>query len=139
MYENFSLRQNMQITQENVYISGPDVKYLDEDFEKLSDDYEIHNPQEIKEFIGNNDELIPYIDKITPIINSHFPNYQKCLTFCQDPEFEELNDITIYINCSESEFDAEWKKLDELEKELFYINEFSAEVKGLISVDLWLT
>lgn len=137
MYQNFSLRQNMQIPQENIYNTSR-VSSPDENIEDLSKYYEIRKPREVKEFIKVNNKIIRYIYSITPLIDSHFPGYKKCLTFCKDPEFDELDDITIYINCLKSQFDAEWKKLDELEKELFYLDGFSNQTKGLISVDLWL-
>ena len=128
----------MQIPVENVFQNVSDRMDLEEYVEKLSHNYEIHKPHEVKDFIKKNVELIPYINRITPIINNRFPSYKKCLTFCQDPEFEELDDINIYISSLKSEFDADWKKLDELERELFHITEFSTKIKGLVSVDLWL-
>ena len=136
--KNFSLRQNMQIPVGNVHPNVSDRWDLEEDIEKLSHNYEIHKPHKVKDFIKRNAELVPYINRITPIIDNHFPSYKKCLTYCQDPEFEELDDITIYINSFRSEFDDYWKKLDELEKELFHITEFSTKIKGLVSVDLCL-
>jgi len=137
MYQNFSLRQNMQIPQENTYYSGT-VSNLDLKFQVLSKSFEIHKPNELKEFIKDNIELIEYLNCLIPLINNHFPNYKKCLTFCQDPEFYELDDVTIYINSFKSNFNDDWKKLDKLEKEIFYIDEFSNQIKGLVSVDLWL-
>lgn len=137
MYQNLFLRQNMQIPQENVY-NPITISSLDKNIEDLSKNYEIHKPQEVKEFFEDYDELVQYISSITPLIDKHFPDYKKCLTFCQDPEFEELDDITIYIHSFKSQFDTDWKKLDELEKELFYLDGFSNQTKGLISVDLWL-
>lgn len=136
--KNFSLRQNMQIPFENVYQDVSGIRDLEEDIQNLSQYYEIHKVHEVNDFIKKNVELIPYINRITPLINNHFPCYKKCLTFSQDPEFDELDDITIYINSLKSEFEADWRKLDELERELFHINEFSTKIKGLVSVDLWL-
>ena len=137
MYQNFSLRQNIQIPQENVN-NAIKISSLDKNIEDLLKNYEIHKPQEVKEFFEANNELVQYISSITPLIDKHFPGYKKCLTFCQDPEFGELDDISIYIHSIKSQFDTDWKKLDELEKELFYLDGFSNQTKGLISVDLWL-
>ena len=137
MFRNFSLRQDMQIPYDNVHSTVSPCN-LDEYFDRLKDAYEIHRLHEVKGFVKKNGELLGYINRITPIINNYFPRYEKCLTFCQDPEFEELDDITIYIKSIKSEFDNDWKKLDQLEKELSYITDFSTELKGLISVDLWL-
>ena len=111
---------------------------LDYEIEELSDSYEIHNSRQVEDFIEKNSGLLQYIKAIAPIIDNHFPEYKKCLTFCQDPEFSELDDITIYINSIKSSFESDWKRLDELERELFFITDFSAKIKGLLSLDLWL-
>lgn len=137
MFQNFSLRQNMQIPQENVYYSGT-ASNLALKFDDLSKSFEIHKADELKGFIKNNVGLIEYINCLIPLINNHFPNSKKCLTFSQDPEFDELDDVTIYIHTFKSDFDDDWKKLDELEKEIFYIDEFSNQIKGLVLLDLWL-
>ena len=137
MYQNFSLRQNMQIPHENVHVTGT-AGNSDAEIYALSKNYQIHKPPELKEFIKDNAQLIQYINAITPLINNQFPNYKKCITFCKDPEFDELEDVTIYINSFKEDFDRGWKKLDELEKELFGIDEFSNKIKGLVSLDLWI-
>lgn len=138
MHKNFSLTQNMQIPQ-GMESTGTNFSInLDDEIEKLSKIYGIHKTQQIKDFLIDNVELIPYIDTIAPIIDNHFPNCKKCMTFCKDPEFDELDDITIFLGSLKDEFDNDWKKLDKLEKELFYLSEFSTKIKGLISVDLWL-
>ena len=129
----------MQISQDNFYPTASAENNLDGEMERLSKNFEIHKLIELKNFLQKNAGLIQYIDRITPIINSHFPDYKKCITFCQDPEFEELDDITIYINSLKTEFDKDWKQLDKLERELFYIKDFSTEIKGLISMDLWFS
>lgn len=138
MQKNFSLSQNMQIPQERWFTKTDISIDFNDEIEKLSKNYDIHKTQQIKDFIIKNTELICYIDTITPIINNHFPDYKKCITFCKDPEFDELDDITIYINSVKDEFDNDWKKLDKLEKELFCLSGFPTKIKGLISVDLWL-
>ena len=81
MNQNVSLRQNMQIPHQN---SGNAVN-VDQYLEKLSECYELLNIHEVKDFIEKNLDLIPYINKITPLINNSFPEYKKCLTFAQDP------------------------------------------------------
>ena len=84
MYQNFSLRQNMQIPHENVHVTGTAAN-SDAEIYALSKNYQIHKPQELKEFIKGNAQLIQYINAITPLINNQFPNYKKCITFCKDP------------------------------------------------------
>jgi hypothetical protein len=127
---------NMQIPQEMPYVRLP-VDNIDEKIEKLSESYNIEKRQKVKEFVNNNPKLIQYLDKITPIINNYFPHNLKTLTFCEDPEFEELNDITIYIHTTESEYPADWKKYDELETEILTRNDFSTKIKQLVSISLW--
>ncbi len=137
MRKNFSLIQNMQISHENNY-TGLNISNFENNFEKLSEVYKLHRKSQVKDFIKKHDSLIDYIHVITPIIENHFPNHLKCLTFCKDPEFSRLNDIVVYITCKESSFDSNWQKLDKLQRELFEIENFSRKTKGLISVDLWL-
>ncbi|MBQ9161528.1 MAG: hypothetical protein IJ122_09480 [Methanobrevibacter sp.] len=138
MNNNFSLRQNMQIPQKRAYVGLEFGNNLDEEIEELSKHYEIHNIHQVKDFIRKNEDLVEYIKSITPIIDKHFPDNKKCLTFCEDSEFEELDDITIFISCFKADFDRDWKQLDVLEKELCYLDGFSTKLKGLISVDLWV-
>ena len=81
LYQNFSLMHNMQIPQENVY-NIIKIRNPDENIEELLKNFEIHKPQEVKEFIEENNELVQYINSITPLIDNYFPGYKKCLTFC---------------------------------------------------------
>ncbi|MBR4448367.1 hypothetical protein [Methanobrevibacter sp.] len=134
MQKNFSLTQKMQIPQQASYSNAT---FDNNEIEKLSKSYEIHNGELVKNFLKKNKGLLEYINAITPLINNYFPKYKKCLTFCEDPEFHELDDITIYINSFKSSFEEDWKKLDELERELFYIAGFSTIIKGLVCLDLW--
>lgn len=60
------------------------------------------------------------------------------MTFCEDYEFEELNDITIYIPSSETAFESDWKKFKEMEIEILKMKEFPRRMNTLISIDLWL-
>ena len=138
MQKNFSLSQNMQMPRKRVVTDTNLSTNFDEKIEKLSKSYEIHKIKQIKNFIIKNTDLIHYLNTITPIINNHFPNHKKCITFCEDLEFEKLDEITIYINSFESEFEKDWKTLDKLEMELCCLDGFSTKLKGLVSVDLWL-
>lgn len=138
MQNNFSSGLSMQIPQENVFTGLDFCENFDYEFERIAKNYNLHRRQEVKEFIGQHDELLQYLDSVTQIINHYFPNYLKCLTFCDDFEFEELNDITIYINSSESSFERDCQKFNELEVKLITMDGFSAKIKKLVSVDLWL-
>lgn len=138
MQNNYSQKIFMQIPQENTYTGLALKPDLNEEFNKLSNNYKVHRIHQVKEFIKNNPELMNYINKITPIINKFFPKHIKCITFCRDYEFEELNDITIYINSSNESFDDDCEKFDELEVEIIKLNGFTTNIKKLVSMDLWL-
>lgn len=127
--------QNMKIPPERQF-AGLESDNINEKIEKLSESYNIEKRQKVEEFMNDNPELIQYLDKITPIINNYFPHNLKTLTFCEDPEFEELNDITIYIHTTESQYPADLKKYDELETEVLRRNDFS-KTKQLVSISLW--
>ena len=114
-----------------------DTVNIDEKIEKLSKYYNVHKTEEVIEFIKEHREIIPYLEKITPIINSYFPNKKKCLTFCKDPEFEELNDITIYIKSTKQTFESDWKKFDKLRTEILKNKEYPRKIKNLVSISLW--
>lgn len=137
MQKDFTSTQNIEMPQKAPCSHGRFKDNPDYEFEKLSKSYEIHNIPQVRDFITKNGGLLQYIRTITPLINNYFPAYKKCLTFCRDPEFSELDDITIYINSIKSSFESDWERLDELEKELFYVSEFPARIKGLVSLDLW--
>lgn len=136
MQKYFTQRQEIQIPQERPHVNL-NVNNFDEEIEKLSKNYTIHRKEEVKEFIKIHPELIPYINKITPIINCYFPNYKKCITFFEDYEFEELNDISIYINSTEKTFEKDCKIFDELLTTILKMNEIPTEIKRLVSMDLW--
>lgn len=137
MQNYYAPRLEMQIPQENRYFAVTFDSDFDREFDKLSKDYKIHKKHEVKEFIRNNPELIDYIQEITPLIDKFFPKYLKCITFCQDYEFEELNDITIYINSTDETFEQDSEKFDDLETEIIKLNNHATKIKKLLSMDLW--
>jgi hypothetical protein len=114
------------------------MQNADEKIEMLFNGYTVHRKGEVTAYIKEHPEIIPYIEKITPIISSHFPDRKKCMTFCEDYEFEEPNDITIYIPSSETRFESDWKKFKEMEIEILKMKEFPRRMNTLISIDLWL-
>jgi hypothetical protein len=83
------------------------------------------------------DRLIPYIHSITPLIKEYFPNHRKYLTYCIDPEFEELNCAKICVIGNDSLFEEEHALMNRLKKEIIYSTDYPVEVKSLISVRLW--
>ena len=132
--QNVSLRQNMQIPHQN---SGNAVN-VDQYLEKLSECYELQNIHEVKDFIEKNLDLIPYVNKITPLINNCFSEYKKCLTFAHDPEFDDLSSLIIHVKSLESRLDEDFEKLINLEREFIALDGFSTQTKSLIILDLRL-
>ena len=76
-----------------------------------------------------------YISEITPLINEYFPKYRKNIRFCKDPEFNDLDYIMIYIECSDYKKDK--KTLEKLKNESLYLSKFSKKINGKVCVELW--
>lgn len=64
---------------------------LKDDFNELSKDYTLRKIDELRAYFEKDERLIPYIHSITPLIKEYFPDKEIYLTYCTDPEFEELN------------------------------------------------
>jgi len=137
MQRNFSKRLEMQIPQENTYARLEILPDFNKEFEKLSKDYTLRKPNELKEYLKQDEQLIPYINTLTPLIREYFPENKKYLTFCVDPEFEELNRAKICVIGNDSLFEEEYQQMNELEKRILNLTEFPVQVKSLISVRMW--
>ncbi|WP_295610099.1 hypothetical protein [uncultured Methanobrevibacter sp.] len=135
MHQNFSQRIEMQIPHENTYTEVTTMSSYDDNFDKLSKDYTLENYDKIKNFIKNNDEILDYIIEITPLLDNYFPNYQKVIEFCEDPEFSDLDFIMIYIKGSI--FDEDYEILTKFKKEPLYKSKFSRNINGSVCVELW--
>lgn len=135
MKHNFSQRLEMQIPQENAYTGMKIMKNFDEKFEELSKNYSLHNVKQLKTFIKKHENILDFIHGITPLINKYFPNYKKSIEFCEDPEFNDLDFVMIYINCSIYEKDR--KTLEKFKNEPLYMSKFSKKINGLVCVGLW--
>ena len=75
MHQNYSQRLEMQIPQENMYTGLENVAEIDE-LEKLSKNYTLRKTNELKEYMEEHNQLIPYINSITPIIKEYFPDIE---------------------------------------------------------------
>ena len=135
------MQLNMQRIQEHPIIDPKnkigmiEVIDFDEEFEKLSDNYTLQDKEKIKNFIKNHENILSYIHEITPLINNYFPHYQKIITFCEDPEFSELDFVMIYIKGFS--YDEDYKNLKRFENEPLFLSKFSRNINGLLCVDLW--
>lgn len=99
MRGNISPRPEMQIPPENAYTGLNIAKNFDEEFDRLSGNYELHNTSKLKSFTKKHENILGYIHELTPIIEKYFPNYGKFIEFCEDPEFSDLDFVMIYIKC----------------------------------------
>lgn len=135
MKQNYSQRLEMQIPQGNVYLGRNTMKNFEDNFNKLSKNYEIHDSNKIKCFIKKHENILDYIHELTPLINEYFPNHGKFIEFCEDPEFKDLDFLMIYIECTAYEKDK--KILDEFKNEPLYMSKFSRDIRGLVCVELW--
>lgn len=134
MKQNYAKSLEMQIPQENAY-TGLNIMPIDEEFDKLSKYYTINNIEQVTNFIKEHDALLDYIKSITPLISNYFPNNEKIIDFCEDPEFDSLDFIMIYIKSSN--LDKDWETLQKLEHERITAIRIPKNIIGLISLDLW--
>lgn len=135
MQKSYSPRLVMQIPKENAY-TGLSIKPdIDEEFERLSKTYDIHEIHSVKSFIEQHKNILGFINDITPLINDYFPDYKKIIEFCKDPELNELDFIMIYIEGIS--FDEDYEKLKKFKNEPLYLSKFSKNINGLVCVELW--
>ena len=137
MQKNYSPRLEMQIPQEHAYIGLVNTPNIDAELNKLSKNYTLRKVDELKEYFGKDERLIPYIHSITPLIKEYFPDRKMYLTYCIDPEFKELNRARICVIGNDSLFEEEHELMNKLKKEIIYSTEYPVEVKSLISVRMW--
>ena len=137
MQQKFSQRLEMQIPKENTYTGAVKMPNIDDELEKLSKYYILRKTDELKEYLKKDERLIQYIKFITPIIRKYFSARKIYLTYCIDPEFEELNDVKICVIGNDSSFEDEHELMNNLNDELLHSTEFPVEVKSLLSVRMW--
>lgn len=58
------------------------------------------------------------------------------MEFIQDPEFESLNQLLIYVSNDDSNFDNDWELLGQLKTEIRSLNLSNNEIKRFLEVDL---
>lgn len=135
MKQNYPQRLEMQIPYENAYTSPTIKSNFDEEFDKLSKSYKIHEINDVKSFIKQHENVLIFIQDITPLIDEYFPNNEKIIEFRKDPEFSDLDFIMIYV---ESEnYGSDNILLEKFKDEPLYMSKFSKKINGLVCVDLW--
>ncbi len=135
MQNNNSTRLEMQIPQENTYTGLNIESNFDVEFNELSKNYKIHNKSNVKLFIKKHENILPFIQELTPLLNKYFPKYEKIIEFCKDPEFSDLDFIMIYIDCDS--YETDYEKLVKFKNETLYMSKFSKKINGLVCVELW--
>lgn len=105
-------------------------------FDELSENYDLINPKKIYEFIKLNNDLLNALYQILPLLKKYFPSEKFLLKFVPDYEFEELNQLVIYICTNEDNFDNNWNLLNKLNDEIDELK-LNIFVSNLIAVDLW--
>ena len=109
--------------------------YFNKRFNELSKYYKLYNPEQLKSFIRDRENALEFIHEITPLVYEYFPEQDKILEFCKDPEFESLDFIMINIKCID--FEKDYATLEKFRKEHLYKSKFEKKINGLVSVDLW--
>lgn len=135
MKHNYPQRLEIQIPQENTYIRPTIKSNFDDEFEKLSKSYIIHEINDVKSFIKQHENVLSFIKDITPLLNEYFPNHEKIIEFRRDPEFSDLDFIMIYVECEN--YGKDNIILEKFKDEPLYMSKFSKKINGLICVDLW--
>ena len=95
----------------------------------------LHNSDEIYNFVAQNKILLDNYNDIIKLIGKYFPNSSYSLEFDPDSEFDDLDQLIVYVHVDEEDFENEWEKLKELNEEIREV--FGKRIKELISVDLW--
>lgn len=99
--------------------------------------FDLINEQEIIKFIIKNIGLIELIEKVTPIIKTHFPINSLALEFDKDLEIPSFNKLVIYVKGEDESFDDDWEEIKKASKEIRELSLYDDSVKSLLSIDLW--
>ena len=117
-----------------------DVFIINYDFETnlndLSEHYTLYNKDEIYKFLKSHPNLVEALYQILDPISKYFKHDKLILEFVPDYEFEELNQIVVYICADENSFDKNWDLLSKLKKEIYKLD-MDLFVSDFFSVDLW--
>ena len=96
-------------------------------FKELSKHYELINPDEIYEFVKLNNNLLNELYQVLPLLNKYFSSKKFQLKFVPDYEFEELNQLVVYICSDDDNFEDDWE----------IVNELDAKLRLNIALDVW--
>ena len=124
-YENYSVR--------DVEKYPSIIKFI----ENTLSNFELHNKDEIINFIVKHVGLIELIEKVTLIISDYFPNNSFALEFDKDPEIPNFNKIVMYVKGEDETFDNDWEEVKKVNKEIRTLTLYDDSVKNLLFVDLW--
>ena len=84
---------------------------------KINENFLLINPNEIYDFIGENNSLIELINISFTLIKKYFPDSTIYLEFNQDPEYEGLNSIFANIYDGTNSYDCNMDLFEDLSLE----------------------
>ena len=105
--------------------------------ENTLSNFDLLNKDEIINFIVKNLGLIDLIEKVEPIIENHFPQYDCCLEFSRDPEIPNFNKIILYVKGNDESFDDDWEEIKKINREIRNLTLYDDDVRNNFSLDLW--
>ena len=124
----------MQIPKENPYVG---LVNISDGFEELSQYYCLRKADEVMEYLSSDERRISYLVSIAPLIDKYFPENEKFLTYCRDPEFNVLDQAMVCVIGNDSLFEREHELMNRLNDEILHLDEFPVKVKSSLSVRLW--
>lgn len=100
-------------------------------------EFDLLNEQEIIQFIIKNMGLIELIEKVTPLLSSHFPDNSFGLEFDKDPEIPSFNKLIAYVFGDDESFNEDWEEIKKVNEEINKLSLYDDSVKSLLTLDLW--
>lgn len=111
-------------------------KILKNDNDCILSKFKLINPKEITNFIHRNNGLLELIEKVYPLLKYYFPNNSYSLLYSPDPEIVSIEDLMLFINSDERDYEYNRNKLYELEREIDSLKISNCKVKRLLLVDV---
>ena len=81
--------------------------------------------------------LIELIEKVTPLLSSHFPDKSFGLEFDKDPEIPSFNKLIAYVFGDDESFNEDWEEIKKVNEEINKLSLYDDSVKSLLTLDLW--
>ena len=82
-----------------------DEDLFNQNFEKLSDFYNLRHRRKVFNYINNHKGLIVLLDELKPHLTEHFPQGKFDLIYYTDPEIDKFSHVILYVKVDEYTFD----------------------------------